>query len=204
MQIIQHYKIIKMNKNQLLAELSLDIQESATKSFITNLEEAKKVFSKAELANELSKLLLLNYTSFREEGIAYFLELIIKSDSELALMDGDNNKFFKVAVMRGSFSLLECLFEKAYDPHFLTIDEDEKFDFITNLSLKAFDLDEKLLENNKKVYKGQDFSGGILNHDTNQVIIAPEDYEVLNDIYERYNAIVGRKEIIKFLDKLIS
>jgi hypothetical protein len=191
-----------MDKNTILKELSLDIEEASTSSFKSNLEEAKKLFSKKELIDELSKILLVNYTSYKEDGISYFLEIILKSDVEFGIIDEDQNKFFRLAVLKGSMKLLECLFEEAYTPYFSDKDEDEKFDFNANLSITAYQIDELVMDNSKKVYKGLDFNGGYLDQDRNMVVINPEDFHKMDSICELYNAMVGRKEVIKFLEKL--
>ena len=191
-----------MDKSTILKELALDIEEASASSFKSNLEEAKKFFTKNELIDELSKILLENYTSYREDGISYFLEIILKSDIEFGIINEDQNKFFRLAVLKGSMKLLECLFEEAYDPYFLDKDEDEKFDFNANLSITAYQIDELVMNNSKKVYKGLDFNGGYLEQDSNRVVIDPEDFQKMDSICELYNAMVGRNEIIKFLEKL--
>lgn len=191
-----------MDKNTILKELTLDIEEASASSFKSNLEEAKKLFSKNELIDELSKILMVNYTSYREDGLAYFLEIILKSDVEFGIINEDQNKFFRLAVLKGSMKFLECLFEEAYNPYFSDKDEDEKFDFNANLSITAFQIDDLVIENSKKFYKGLDFNGGYLEQDSNKVVIAQEDFQTMDGICELYNAMVGRKEVIKFLEKL--
>lgn len=191
-----------MDKNTILKELTLDIEEASASSFKSNLEEAKKLFSKNELIDELSKILMVNYTSYREDGLAYFLEIILQSDVEFGIINEDQNKFFRLAVLKGSMKFLECLFEEAYNPYFSDKDEDEKFDFNANLSITAFQIDDLVIENSTKFYKGLDFNGGYLEQDSNKVVIALEDFQKMDSICELYNAMVGRKEVIKFLEKL--
>ncbi|MFK7032559.1 hypothetical protein [Flavobacterium oreochromis] len=189
-----------MNKEAILEELRLDLEEGAFSSFISNFEEAKKIFSKSELANELAQLISNNYTSFKEDAMDYCLGIILKSDYELGVIDGDKNPFFQLAVMKGSMKLLQCLFEESYSVYYKSIDEDQQFDFNANLSLAAHEINDEIMSQSQKFYKGLHYNGGFL--DNGKVVLNTEDYGIMNNITELYNAIIGRNEIIEYLDTL--
>ena len=60
---------------------------------------------------------------------------------------------------------------------------------------------EQMLPQYKRELKGTDYNGAYGDYNETSVVINSEDYRIMDDVVERYNAIIGRAEIMRDLMK---
>lgn len=195
-----------MDKEGLL----LAIQESIQDTDRTNLGILLDDYLRDETTNEasrtLSVMLYNKYTTFKAEATAALMETIIRKDPALALVQGAENFLFRVAVLRGSMELYECFMEEAMEDFLAEKDEDEHAEFLFSLSDTAEKLSEVFFDKYVKAIKGMDFNGAFGNYENNEnvLLINHEDYELMDEVVEKYNTIIGRRDIIKDLQSRLT
>lgn len=185
----------------ILEEIERCMSECDLQGLQINVTELLQDTSEFEASKELSMLLYKRYTTFNEESIAKLMEVIIQTNPQLALVSFPENFLFRVAVLRGSMELYQCYMEEAIDPYLLDKNEDEVFDCYSDLYSIADRLTEAFFPKYEKCIKGLEFNGAFGEYEGNAsvVLINREDYQVMDEVVERYNTIVGRRDIVKDL-----
>ena len=166
------------------------------------VENLLTIVSEDEASQEVATLFVKNYSLFKADGLAAILEKIIHGHKGLALVNGTLNPFFRLAIFKGSVDLYECYMEEAIYPFLEDKCEDEKYEYYNNLLCEATALTNLCFENYKIVRKGIHFNGAMPSDRIGFVLMAEENYEVMNNLYEHFNAIIGRRDILKHLDTL--
>lgn len=151
---------------------------------------------------KLAEILYHNYTRYKADAQATFLEAAIKLDAKIALVNHPENSLFKLTILRGSKDLYDCYMEEAVIPYLKINKSTEPDLFYGELLDTAETISASFLPKYVECIKGMDYNGafGIYNEDENVVVIHKEDYETLEDVAEKYNTIIGRRIIIDDLN----
>tara|TARA_A100000171_G_scaffold46746_1_gene51928 strand:+ start:19023 stop:19613 length:591 start_codon:yes stop_codon:yes gene_type:complete len=155
-----------------------------------------------EASEDLAMLFLHEYTLQKADYLAAFLEIIFKAKKELALVNMPENPFFKLSIIRGSTDLFECYMEEGINEFLETLNRKERKKYFDELLKVAAHYNAKFLNEYKVQIKGMHYNGGI-NHDTDGRLlnIHKEDFEMMQDMVDKYNTIVGRRDIMTLLMK---
>lgn len=163
------------------------------------IKEYLKTTDEVTASKDLAIFIVNDYTSFKADAKAKLMEVIIKCNPNLALINHPENHFFRICLVSGSLDLFECFIEEATEPHLETADEQEKKEYYTKLLHLGVQLNAIFSDQYTTKIKGVDFNGAFSNEGNGVVKITAEDFEVMDDIVNIYNTIVGRRDIIKVL-----
>jgi hypothetical protein len=191
-----------MKIEKILAEINECIQNYDLTSLDKNLDLFLKDTSDEFACQQLAQILGNNYTQYKSDGLAKVLENIIKKRKSLALINHPFNYLFQTIVSTGSIEMYECFIEEAAIPFLSNVDPEEHELYYMELLGTAQELTDKLFNDNKKCIKGKHYNGAFskLEENENIVLINEQDYIIIEDVVERYNTIVGRRDIIKDLN----
>lgn len=96
--------------------------------------------------------------------------------------------------------LFDCYTEEAIEPHLENATEGEYKDYYTKLLHLGAQLNTIFFDQYELQIKGQDFNGAVSNGSESRLLsIHKEDFEMIDDIVNKYNTIVGRRDILKAL-----
>lgn len=162
-----------------------------------------KQHSKDEVSKKLSEMILKNYTIHKSDFLAKVMEVIIRKSPDLAMIKHPENYLFKTSVITGSNDLYECYIEEAAEPALANSKPQKKEHFYMELYNIAQNITELFYNDYKQYRKGTHYNGAFKDYEKNEniVLLAKEDYQVMNDLAEKYNAMVGRKDIVNDLSK---
>jgi hypothetical protein len=137
--------------------------------------------------------------------MAGLLQAIINKKPEVALVNFPENALFKLSCITGSLDLYDCFMEVGIEPFLKSKDEDFIFDYATELSLVAHEINDNFFPQYVKCIKGIDFNGAFKTDTNNKHLsINLDDYETLEDVMEKYNTIIGRRDILEKIDNFTS
>jgi hypothetical protein len=104
-------------------------------------------------------------------------------------------------MITGSVDLFECFTEEAIEPHLKVASKLEHTAYYTKLLHLGVQLNKMFTDQYQILIKGRDFNGAFGTDENNENVkkINQEDYEIMNDIVDKYNTIIGRINIIKAL-----
>ncbi|SDN06274.1 hypothetical protein SAMN05421813_13711 [Daejeonella rubra] len=192
-------------KDNILSEIEDCIERFDTMGLAMNVEILLTLTDEEDASKELSLILFKSYTSYKEEGTAQLMETIIRVNPQLALLKFPENYLFRLAVLKGSIELYECYLEEAIEPFLTDKTEDEVFECYSELYAIAEKMNEAFFTKYVKCIKGLDFNGAVNHNEANSgpLLIHKEDFDVMNDAIEKYNTIVGRRDILADLTKRI-
>ena len=133
------------------------------------------------------------------------MEMIIRKNINVGFVNFPDNNLFRVAVLHGSVDLFDCYVEEFCQPYLeknKTIDAAELY--IGLVPVVEFYIEEQAAQE-QPLIKGVHFNGAFGRSEElpNAVLINSEDYEQMNATVEKYNALVGRKAILKKLNYII-
>lgn len=191
-----------MTKEIILSEINDCIQNKDLQGLDVNLDLLLKVTDNDFASVQLSAILGKNYTQFKSDYLAKVLEIIIRKRPMLALVNHPFNFLFQTTVSTGSFEMYECYIEEAVIPFLSNVISDEHEIHWMELLNTAQELSDKLFLKHKKCLKGTHYNGAFskLESDEHIDLIHHQDYQIMADVIERYNSIVGRGEIIRDLN----
>lgn len=192
-------------KENILSEIEDCIERFDTMGLAMNVEILLTLTDEEDASKELSLILFKSYTSYKAEGTAQLMETIIRVNPQLALLKFPENYLFRIAVLKGSIELYECYIEEAIEPFLVGKTEDDQFECYSDLYATADMINEAFFPKYVKCIKGLDFNGAIKQEgaNSNLMLINEEDFEVMNDAIEKYNTIVGRRDILADLTRRI-
>jgi hypothetical protein len=192
-----------MEKEQILRKVEDCMERCDAEGLANSVAELLKVTNDEDACEELSKFLSKRYTTFKADSTAKMMEIIIRTRPILAMLKFPGNYLFRVAVLHGSMDLYECYIEEAIEPFLKGKTEDETFECYLDLSSLTEKLNEALFPQYVRCVKGMDFNSAFARYEKNDnvLLINQEDYEILEDVVEKYNTIVGRKNILIDLEK---
>lgn len=192
-----------MKKEQILKKVEDCMGRCDDKGLASSVEELLKVLDDEDASRELSELIFNNYNTFKAEAIAKMMEIIIRQRPNLGMLEFPVNHLFRAAVLRGSMELYKCYIEETIELFLKGKSDVEMVECYLELYTAAYDLTEAFFPKYVRCVKGMDFSGAFGRYEKNKnvVLINQEDYELMNDVVEKYNSIVGRRDILTDLDK---
>jgi hypothetical protein len=192
-----------MTKELLFEELN-DSYDYGNKQGITStVKKYLKSISEEEASRDLAEYIYLKFTSYKADAMSGLMQMMINVNPNIALLKFPENYFFRLAVLKGSMDLYNCYIEEAIEPYLKDKDEDEISDYYVALYSVANNLNDHFFPQYVPCVKGMDFNGAFAKDENNPdvVLIHGEDYDVLNDVVEKFNTIIGRRDIIKDLDE---
>lgn len=152
----------------------------------------------------LAGAMLSRYTTFRAGAIALFMEKVIRMKDNIALAHHPENPLFKLCVVTGSPELLDCYLEEAVAPFLKSKSAEKCSEFYFELYLTASKITDAFFAQYTRCVKGMDFNGAFSQQDDapHIVLINREDYELMDNVVEGFNRIVGRRDMVNRLLKL--
>jgi hypothetical protein len=155
-----------------------------------------------EASKDITEFILSKYRSFNADSMAGLMKIAISYNPQIALLRFPENYLFRLAVIKGSMDLYECFIEEAVAPYLASKSQDEAGDYYTELYSVAINLNDMFFPQYAPCIKGLDFNGAFGHNDTALGIsqIHTSDYELMNDAVEKYNTIIGRRDIIADLE----
>jgi hypothetical protein len=173
------------------------------KGLTKNVKELLKATNEEDACKLLSVALFNYYTSYRADSATKYLELIIKQSRYLAMLNFPENFLFRVALVRGSMELYECYIDEAILPFLKGKNKDKAIDCYAELYSISDHLNEAFFPKYDRFVKGIAFNGAFAQSReiTEAVLINGDDYEIMNEVVEKCNTILGRRDILKDLEK---
>lgn len=152
---------------------------------------------------DIAEYIYSRYSSFNADAMAGLMEMAIKHNPQIALVNFPDNYLFHLTLLTGSVDLYECFIEEAIEPHLQSKNEDEAADYYSELYIVASKVNDKFFPEYKRCIKGLDFNGAFSRDDIRPGIaqINTSDYEIMNEVVEKYNTIIGRRDIIADLEE---
>ncbi|OAB25322.1 hypothetical protein SAMN05444395_10945 [Flavobacterium fryxellicola] len=190
-----------MSKEELFEKLNDCYDYGDKQGIVVNIEKYQKNVSEEEASRDLAEYIFLKFTTNKADAMAGLMRMMIKDNPNLALLKFPENYFYRLAVIKGSMDLYDCYIEEAIIPFLKDKDEDAVNDCYMELTCVAEKLNDHFFPNYVPCIKGMDFNGAFATYekDTEISLIRSEDYEIINDVVEKYNTIIGRRDIIKDL-----
>ena len=167
--------------------------------FEMHIREYLKTTDEITASKDLAIFIVNDYTSFKADAMAKLMEVIIRCNPNLALVNFPENHFFRICMVSGSLDLFECFLEEAIEPHLECLDEQEKKEYYTKLLHLGVRLNGIFLDQYSTQIKGVNFNGAFSNDGKGIVKITAEDFEAMDDIVNIYNTMIGRRDIVKVL-----
>lgn len=192
-----------MNKTNILKLLNNSINEGRQEAFAEHLDTMLTNYSDIKACESLAKIIADQYTRYRADYLAIFLEIIIRRKPSLATLNHPLNDIFTVVLFSGAVDLYDCYIEEAIQPYLVNLNADEQMIFYKELSKVAAELNESFLNEYNECVKGREYNGpfGMDETSENAVLINKEDYDVIDKAVAKYNMIIGRRNILKDLLK---
>ena len=139
----------------------------------------------------IAMALMRGYTSYRADAYAAFLEIALHHTPEWGSFAGVQNPLFRASLLTGSVDLYECFIEEV---------PGLDVDFFVEAYAGFSEMNERMMDDSEIVLKGRDYNSGVP-AGGGYVMVDQEDFEVINDTMEKYNAIVNRYKILKDIEK---
>lgn len=192
-----------MSKQELFQEFDDCFDYADKKGMLENIKNYQKSVSEEEASRDLAEYIFFKYTTFKADAMAGFMQMMIQDNPNLALLKFPENYFFRLAVIKGSMDLYDCFIEEAIEPFLKGKNEEEKGDYYLELYNVATKLNDKFFPQYVRCEKGMDFNGifGVYEKDSAISLIHTEDFEIMDDVVEKFNTIIGRRDIIADLEK---
>ena len=188
-----------MNEQELIDKMYDCLDYGDLNGFKKVVKQYLSICDETAASQGLATFLVTQYTAARADSIAKLMEIILQCNPNLGLIHYPENSFFKIAMISGSLDLLECLMEEVIEPHLESSSPEEYVEYYTRLLKTAAKLNTVFADQYQKIIKGIDFNGVFNTDERGICAIHKTDFEMMNDIVDRYNTIVGRRDIIKEL-----
>lgn len=192
-----------MRAQKLMKEIIECLDYRDFKSIDNKIDELSGMMPDIELSKLFSEFIYSEYTTFRAGYLAALLETIIKKKPELAQVNHPENFLFKLCIVTGSKDLYECFIEEAAEPFLKKKKKDDKDEYYIDLYATAIKLTDFFFPGYTKTIKGMDYNGAFstMENNANICLINREDYEIMENVVENYNRIIGRRDIVSDLEK---
>lgn len=192
-----------MNKEELFEKLNECIAYGDLEVILENVTLFQKGISEEEASRDFAEYLYHNYTTYKADTLAAIMQIMIKSNPNLALLKFPENFLYRLVIIKGSIDLYNCFIEEAIEPYLKAKDEDDQLDYYMDLYTLAIQLNDNFFPKYTQCIKGLDFNGAFGTDETNPSVslINTEDFKTMDDVVEKYNTIIGRRDIINDLEK---
>lgn len=193
-----------MTKEEIYLEMDACLQDGSLSCFEEQVDRVLKHFDTREASTILAFYISKNFTTYKADSMAGLLQAVIWKDPALAQINHPENPLFKAAVICGSVDLYECYIEEAIEPFLKDKSEDNAIDYYMELQLTAISLTDHLFQKYNPLIKGVHFNGGVRQEvHTHLLSIHKEDFEQMDAVVENFNAILGRRDILKDLESRV-
>ena len=177
-------------KQLIVNKLMVCMNEGSIPAFIRVLKEDLSQESSMNACLCIGGAIFKCYTSYNSDMLASFLSEAIHFNMNWPKLKGGKNPLFRAAFLAGSCDLYICLLEEV---------KGLKEDDYAEIYCEWQDLNEVLLDKEKMYIKGRDYNSG---YEANgQRILDLNDFDCMDCMAEKYNAIIGRHRILKDLEK---
>jgi hypothetical protein len=192
-----------MKKEELFENLDECYSYADKKGLLENIQEYQKDISEEDASRDFAEYIYLKYTTYKADALAGLLQMMIRDNPNLALLKSPENFLYRLVIIKGSVDLYECFIEEAVEPFLKGKDEDDQLDYYMDLYTTAIQLNDHFFPTYVKCVKGMDFNGIFSTYEENPAVslIHTEDFETMDDVVEKYNTIIGRRDIIADLEK---
>ncbi|WP_026978114.1 hypothetical protein [Flavobacterium tegetincola] len=192
-----------MNKKTFFKDLDTCFEFGDQAGITTAIKKHLTNVTEEDASRDLAEYIYLKFTTFKADSMAGLMQIMIHANPNTALLKFPENYLFRAAVIKGSVDLYECFIEEGIEPFLKGKDEEEVMDYYAELHEVAYTLNEKFFPEYVPCIKGMDFNGAFAKDKSNPsaVLIHGEDFETMDDVVEKYNTILGRRDIIKDLEK---
>jgi hypothetical protein len=192
-----------MSKEELFEKLNDCYDYGDKQGMVVNIVKYQQNVSVEEASRDLAEYIYLKFTTYKADAMAGLMQMMLEVNPNFALLKFPENYFFRLAVIRGSMDLFDCFIEEAIEPFLKGKDEDEKSDYYVELYTVASNLNDHFFPHYVPCVKGMDYNGifGVYENNASVSLINTEDYEILDEVVEKYNTIIGRRDIVKSLEE---
>ncbi len=190
-----------MIPQNILDELYNCIDYADLKGFEKQVKEYLKITDESTASQGLATFIVTEYRAERADTMAKLMEIIIRCNPNLALINYPENHFFRTIMISGSLDLFECYTEEAIEPHLANLSQEEYKEYYNKLLHLGAKLNTVFTDQYEPQIKGIHFNGSFGTDDVNSniALINLEDYEIMSDIVDKFNTIIGRRDVIKAL-----
>lgn len=186
--------------NELIEEIEKSIYHTEFEKIPALLLELIQETDINTTAEKYVELIMKKFTHHKADYCAKLMEIAISTNKDLAKIYFPNNPFFRLAIFKGSVDLYECYIEEYIEPLIKNNNIDE-LEVYLELFAEAEKISALCNNNFERVIKGVHYNGAFPNQENEHILsIHKEDFEIMNDLAENYNSIVGRIEIMKNLE----
>lgn len=192
-----------MTKEEIFIEMDECLDCASISGFKEQVENLLKIHNDREVSFMIAEYLFNKYTAFRAGGLATYMEVAIKAKPIIAMVNHPENPLYRLAVIRGSQDLYDCYMEEAVEPFLANVNIDEHMDHYLELLNVAEDANEMIFNNYQSCIKGLHYNGAVPGDHSYLVNLNRDDYETMEDVVEQYNAMIGRREILRDLNTRI-
>jgi hypothetical protein len=191
-----------MNKEELFENLDECYGYGDKKGLLQNIEEYQKNVSEEEASRDFAEYIYLRYTIYKADALAGLLQMMIRSNPNLAFLKFPENFLYRLVIIKGSVDLYECFMQEVIEPYLKDKDEDDQLDYYMDLYTTAIQINDHFFPTYAQCIKGEDFNGAFGTYEENAAVslIHTEDFKTMDDVVEKYNTIIGRRDIIKDLE----
>jgi hypothetical protein len=192
-----------MNKDTFFETLIKHYNNGARLQIKKTIENYIEQSNLEEACKDIAEFIYIQYTSINADAMAGILEMAIKHKPEIAQVRFPENYLFRLTVIKGSKDIYDCFMEEAIEPFLESKNEEESAEYYTELLVVAINLNDYFFPQYVPCIKGMDFNGAFSHNDIAQGIsqIHTSDYELMNDVVEKYNTIIGRRDILADLEE---
>lgn len=188
------------SKEQILEKIRKCFLSASLPTINQEIAKLLEFMDEANVSQKIATLFIKDYTFYQSDYFAAILASIIQEHRGLALVNGVKNPFFQMAIFKGSIDLYECYMDMAIIPLLEDKGKDQTgYDFYTDLIKEANLITDACFDNYQAVRKGIHFNGGRPNEE-GFITMHQEDYDVMHALYEHFNAIIGRRDILKLMN----
>jgi hypothetical protein len=189
-----------MTKESIIESLYDSLEQIDPKQFIAYQVENYTNLSDVQTASiDLSAFLAFQYDHDKEEDLATIMYLMLKANRDIGLINFPENNFFKIALITGSFGLLDVYLTQIISYYLENKSIEEWKSCYTKLLKKAIDLSQLFMTQYDFVIKGIDYQLPEKS-EKDLLILSKKDHEEMQDTIDKFNKIVGRKKI---MDELV-
>ena len=189
-----------MEKEKILKIMYNCLDSADLVGFENQVKLYLQTYGEEASSQDLAMFLVKEYTASRADTIAMLMEIIIRQNPNIALINHPENHFFRIAMITGSLELFECLTDESIEPHLENTSDEEYKAYYTPLLHLSAKLNTLFSEQYQPIIKGIDFNGGFPNQSDDRLLsIHKSDFETMDDVVNIYNTMIGRRNIIKAL-----
>lgn len=192
-----------MIPQNILDELYNRMDNVDLKGFEQQVKVYLRTTDESTASQDLAELIVTEYRAERADKLAKLMEIIIRCNTNLALINYPENHFFRIVLITGSMDLFECLIEEAIEPHLENSSDEDYREYYTKLLHLGANLVTLFADQYEQQIKGLHYNGSFATDENNPnaVLINKEDYQKITDIVDKFNTITGRRDIMKVLIK---